>query len=202
MAREPSTRSASRSTPKKSASALQNPSRSVTDQRWSTSKSAKPLRSAKRRNAEPRPSGLHSTCTVPTLQRALDHDRLRVGVVVQRLRPVLLAVARRLQTAERKLVVDLGRGVDPRVAAVELGRRALGGLEAARPQRGAEAERRVVGQLDRLVEVLDAPDRQRGAEDLLARHRRVLARLEHDGRLMEPAPLEALRAAAAGQDLA
>src|SRR3954447_10074074 len=97
----------------------------------------------------------------------LEHHRLEVGVVVQRLGAVLLAEPAALDAAERQLVVDLGRRVDPRVAAVELRWGTAGAGDVARPDAGAEAERRRVGQLDRLVEVLHAPDRQRRAEDLL-----------------------------------
>src|SRR5437763_6633177 len=52
---------------------------------------------------------------------APDHHRLRLGVVVERLFAVLLAVAARLPASEGKLVVDLRARVDPGVAGLDPG---------------------------------------------------------------------------------
>src|SRR5580704_14820244 len=103
-----------------------------------------------------------------------EHHRLRLGVEVERLLAVLLAVAARLPAAERELVVDLGARVDPRVAGFDAGGGLAGPLEICRPDARAQAERRSVGALDRLVEVTYPPDREGGAEHFLGRHRRVV----------------------------
>ena len=57
-----------------------------------------------------------------------------------------------------------------------------GAVQVAGPDRRAQAELRGVGALDRLVQVGDPPDRQRRAEHLLGRHRRVVGRVDDDGR--------------------
>src|SRR5438270_13658153 len=98
--------------------------------------------------------------------RPAEHDRLRLGVEVERLLAVLLAVAAGLPAAERKLVVDLGARVDPGVAGLDTRRRLTRPGQVSRPDRGAEAERGGVRPDDRLVEVSDPPDRQCGAEHL------------------------------------
>src|ERR1700733_15129704 len=136
--------------------------------------------------------------------RRSEHDRLRLGVEVERLLAVLLAVAAGLPAAERELVVHLGPGVDPRVARLD----APGGLacarEISRPHRGAETELRGVRACDRLVEVGDAPDRKSGPEHLLGRHGRVVGWVDDDGGRVEEAVRELgiVWSGAAGEKLA
>src|SRR5262249_23845828 len=94
-------------------------------------------------------SGAGSVATSHGQGLPTDDHRLGLGVVVKRLLAVLLAVAARFPASEREFVVDLGAGVDPRVAGLDPFRRHAGPVEIARPDRGAEAELRGVGALDR-----------------------------------------------------
>src|SRR5690348_1808013 len=59
------------------------------------------------------------SCTGSPSSSARDDDGLRLGVEVERLLPVLLAVPAGLPAAERQLVVDLRPRVDPRVAGLD-----------------------------------------------------------------------------------
>src|SRR5438445_11995197 len=89
--------------------------------RASEENATKSVRARVRPRAQPRLSwGI-------SLRHATDYDRLRLGVEVERLFAVLLAVAARLPAAERQLVVHLRAGVDPGVAGLD----SLGGLAGA-----------------------------------------------------------------------
>jgi hypothetical protein len=80
---------------------------------------------------------------------------------------VLLAEARRLDAAERQLVVAVVDLVDPGHAGLDLLGRAMDEPGVVRPDRRAEAVRRVVGAPDGVVEVAVAEDGQHRPEHLL-----------------------------------
>src|SRR5437868_2952907 len=116
-------------------------------------------------------------------------DRLLLCVLEESLHPVLLAEPGLLGPAERQLVVRDLEGVDPGVARLQLVDRAVRRAHVRSPDRRPEAERRVIGQAQALVQVLDPPHRQRRAEDLLGPHARAVRDVLEDGRLDEPALL-------------
>src|SRR5439155_10578909 len=90
----------------------------------------------------------------PMPLHACEDDRLLLGVKVEHFGAVLLAVAAVLGAAEGQLVDgDLDR-VHPGVTGVQLVDRALSLAHIAGKDRRAEPELRIVGLLDRLVEVL------------------------------------------------
>src|SRR5919205_2454352 len=81
----------------------------------------------------------------------LDHDRLRLRVVVEGLDAVFLAVARLLPTAEGQLVVNELGGVDPGVTRLQPLGGVRGPVEVGGPYRGAEPVDRAVRELERLL---------------------------------------------------
>src|SRR5581483_6943369 len=112
---------------------------------------------------------------------------LGLGIVVQHLGTVLLAVAAVLDSAERQLVVgDLYR-VYPGVAGVELLDGALRLGQVAGKNRGAQAVLGIVGTADRLVQVLHHRDRQQRAECFLRPDAGAFGDVGDDRRLEEPA---------------
>src|SRR5919109_716647 len=62
------------------------------------------------------PGRIQGFAIAAMLRAAAQHDGLGLGVVLEGLLAVLLAVAAGLPAAERELVVDLRARVDPRVA--------------------------------------------------------------------------------------
>src|ERR671927_24578 len=78
-------------------------------------------------------------------RRSFDHDRLGLRVVIEGLDPVLLSVSALLPTAERQLVVDELRGVDPGIARLQSLGRIRSPLEVAGPDGGPEPVDRTVG---------------------------------------------------------
>src|ERR687885_105466 len=71
-------------------------------------------------------------------RRSFDHDRLGLRVVIEGPNPVPLSVPALLPTAERQLVVDELRGVDPGVARLQSLGRIRSPLEVAGPDGGPE----------------------------------------------------------------
>jgi len=104
--------------------------------------------------------------------------------------PSVLCRAARLQASERQLVITWCELI-PRVARSQARQRRALHVEVP-PSRIEERGRKRESRgrpLDRFVEVLlTPPDRQRGPEDLILRHRRVGARLEHTVGIVRTSP--------------
>src|SRR4029453_2061038 len=111
-----------------------------------------------------------------------DQQVLGLLVVVEHHLVRLAADARLLVAAERGVGrVRLGV-VNPDPTGLDPASDAVRGVGVARPNPGAQAEHRVVGDLQGLVEVLERGDGHDGAEDLLLENPHPVVALE-DGRL-------------------
>ena len=111
------------------------------------------------------------------LARVVDVDRLPLGEDVERrLAGLAVAVAGRLDAAERQVHLGAGRaGVDVGDPGLEVAHRAEGAVDVAGVDRGREPVLHRVRRGDRLLEALDRDQRGRRPEDLLLRdpHLRV-----------------------------
>ena len=110
-------------------------------------------------------------------------DGLDLGVVVERVRAELAAVAGLLEAAERRRHPHRGVRVDRQHAGLDRARDAQRLGAVARPDRARQPVDRVVGERDRLLLVAERHDDRDRAEDLLA-HRAVVAvdRAQHGRR--------------------
>ena len=130
------------------------------------------------------------------------HDVLDVGVLVEGVGRHVLAEAAVPVTAVRHLADDRDVVVDPHAAGPDLAGGAAGAVGVAGPGGGGEAERRVVGQADRLVVVVERDDREHRPEHLVAPDLGVERHVGDEGRLVVAATGElAVGCAAAGDDL-
>src|SRR4051812_11585014 len=118
---------------------------------------------------EPARAGTRATAVSDTRRIVIDVDRLEIAVDVDRLGAGLAPARPRVpQAAERHVRLRaVRRAVDRGDAGRDPRQELLPAVHGGRPDRGGEAVRRVVGQLDRLVEGLDAVQRRDRAEELL-----------------------------------
>src|SRR5262245_51924852 len=86
-----------------------------------------------------------------TLDIGSDDDGLGIGVVLDRFVAMLLAEATLLDPAERQLVVNDLRRVDPSVTGFDMLSAVHRAVDVARPDRRAETEDRAIRLLDRLI---------------------------------------------------
>ena len=106
------------------------------------------------------------------------------GVVLDGLVAVLFAETALLDTAERQLVINDLRGVDPGVAGFDiLARHTLARFISRVQNRGTQAENRAIRMLDGLVEVLDANDRQGRSKNFFLDHSGSRINIGYQGRL-------------------
>src|SRR5215213_7987310 len=115
----------------------------------------------------------------------LDPDGLYVGELVDAEVGELAPVAGVLDAAEWDLGGGLAHPVYVDHARLYLAYEALLLLGVVGPGARAEAEGRVVGEVDGLVNVLDAEERGDGAEDLLLVRRGVFGDVRDNGRWVE-----------------
>src|SRR4051794_36913580 len=107
-------------------------------------------------------------------------DRLDLGVVVERVRAQLAAVARLLEAAERRRHPHRGVGVDRQHAGLECARHAQRLRTVAGPDRAGKPVDGVVGERDRLFLVAEGDHDRHRTEDLLAHRAGVTVdRAEH-----------------------
>src|SRR5438874_5878886 len=116
--------------------------------------------------------------------RLPDPHRLGVGELADALSRQLAAVSGRLDAAEGQPRIALHHAIDEDLARLQLLDETVDLLRILRERSGAEAERRVVRQGDRLVEIARARNRRHGPEHLFYPHLRALG-LEHHGGLEE-----------------
>src|SRR5436190_13363759 len=116
--------------------------------------------------------------------RSTDPDRLRIRELANSLFGQLAAIAGGLDAPEGKPRVALHHAVDEYLPSVELVHQAIDLLRILGEGSGAEAELRVVGERDGVVEPLRAHDGRHRAEDLLLPDLGPL-RLQRDGGLEE-----------------
>src|SRR6185369_8996390 len=99
----------------------------------------------------------------------VEPGRLELGVAVEGVEALVPTEARLLVATEGDGDVGRVEGVDPDDPGPDPARQPMRPVDVARPQAGGEAVRRVVGDGDRLVFVLELGHRQDRAEDLLTR---------------------------------
>src|ERR1044071_9688155 len=94
-----------------------------------------------------------------------DHNRLGVGVMLDRLFAVFFAETALFHAAKRQLVIDDLCRVDPGVPNFDSLRASHGPVDVACPDRRTQTEDGIIRLLDGLLEILDSNDRQSRAED-------------------------------------
>src|SRR5262245_15788898 len=114
----------------------------------------------------------------------VDHHVLDDGVVLERVLASVLAPARLLHPAVRRLGRQGEVLIDPDVPELERLGDAHRAPDVGREDRGREAIRRVVRPGDRLLLVAEALDRDHRAEDLVLNDLGLLVRPGDDGRLV------------------
>src|SRR5690606_39236417 len=138
--------------------------------------------------------------TAPPARRASgpsgEIHRLQLEVELEAFDAALAPDARLLEAAERHLRVD-DHAVHRHAAGAHPPRDLVAALRVRRIDGAVQAVDRIVGLLDRVVDVVVRDERHDRAEDFLARDRHPVVDVGEDGRLDEVAAVEAFRAAAA-----
>src|SRR6201993_3768779 len=96
---------------------------------------------------------------------------------------MFFAKAALLYAAERQLIIDNLRRVDPGVASFDALGASHGPIDVARPDGRAQTENRIVRLLDRLVEALYAHNRQSRAKALFLQEARCGVDISNESRL-------------------
>src|SRR5919106_1872644 len=118
-----------------------------------------------------------------------DGHRANVGELVERLPPALAAGAAVAHATPRRCGIQPVMIVDPHDAVLQPAGHPVGAGDVAGPYRRAEPVRRVVGQRDGLVLVVERDDDQNRAEDLLAGDPHVVGDADEHRGLDEPTAL-------------
>src|SRR5712691_7459332 len=129
----------------------------------------------------------HRTISSDAFIALRDPDRLDVHELADAVLGELAPIARALDAAERQARIRLHDAVHANRPRVDLRRHALGRGAIPRPQRGAEAEGRVVGETHGVRFVLSPDDRGHRAEGLLVERRHALVHVGEQRRRIEGA---------------
>src|SRR5450631_2358929 len=137
----------------------------------------------------------------PAEQRMVLDDRFDPAELSQPLGAVAETEAARLDPAQRRLDAEVveERVVHADAAGLEPPRQRPRPVDVRRPDAAREAERRVVGDAQRLLAAADPHDRQEGAEGLLAHDGHLQRRVRDQCRWEKLPPSEIGPAGAAGQ---
>src|SRR5439155_3407648 len=129
----------------------------------------------------------HRTISSDAFIALRDPDRLDVHELADAVLRELAAIARALDAAERQARIRLHDAVHMDGARLDLRGHALGGGAIPRPERGAEAERRVVGEAHG-IRFVPGPDHGgHRAEGLLVERRHALVHIGEQRRRIEGA---------------